>query len=152
MQVVRAGWGKIHFLVDGVVRLGTYIFKAVALGAKAILVNSTMNFWHFPTLKYVLLFSWAKFFPYCHMTGEYYISEVRGPIMAKKWFFGRPLLLHMSALLLLYVLILRLLIFVVSLHWCRLGGQSCMDWQQRENMGFHESLKCWRTSLVSRGK
>lgn len=39
-QVVHAVGGKIPVLFDGGIRRGTDIFKALALGAKAVLVRS----------------------------------------------------------------------------------------------------------------
>ncbi|KAH7866508.1 hypothetical protein Vadar_021293 [Vaccinium darrowii] len=42
-EVVRAVLGKIPVLIDGGVRRGTDIFKALALGAQAVLVNS--DYW-----------------------------------------------------------------------------------------------------------
>lgn len=38
-QVVHAAQGKVPIFFDGGVRRGTDIFKALALGAKAVLVN-----------------------------------------------------------------------------------------------------------------
>lgn len=38
VQVVHAVGGKIPVLIDGGVRRGTDVFKAVALGARAVLV------------------------------------------------------------------------------------------------------------------
>ena len=40
MQVVHATKGKIPVLLDGGVRRGTDVFKALALGAQAVLVSS----------------------------------------------------------------------------------------------------------------
>lgn len=40
MQVVHAVKGKIPVLLDGGVRRGTDVFKALALGAQAVLVSS----------------------------------------------------------------------------------------------------------------
>lgn len=55
MQVVRAVGGKIPVLIDGGVRRGTDIFKALALGAQAVLVNSDYEVLTLLTCQYVLL-------------------------------------------------------------------------------------------------
>ncbi|KAE9467968.1 hypothetical protein C3L33_00099, partial [Rhododendron williamsianum] len=55
MQVVRAVGGKIPVLIDGGVRRGTDIFKALALGAQAVLVNSDSEVLTLLTCQYVLL-------------------------------------------------------------------------------------------------
>lgn len=44
-QVVHAVQGKVPVFFDGGVRRGTDIFKALALGAKAVLVNLFENFY-----------------------------------------------------------------------------------------------------------
>lgn len=54
MQVVRAVGGKIPVLIDGGVRRGTDIFKALALGARAVLVNADSEVLTLLTCQYSL--------------------------------------------------------------------------------------------------
>lgn len=44
MQVVHAVGGKVPVLLDGGVRRGTDVFKALALGARAVLVSTFPHF------------------------------------------------------------------------------------------------------------
>jgi thiazole synthase ThiGH ThiG subunit len=43
LQVVHAVGGKAPVLLDGGERRGTDVFKALALGAQAVLVNSSLH-------------------------------------------------------------------------------------------------------------
>jgi hypothetical protein len=43
LQVVHAVGGKVPVLFDGGVRRGTDVFKALALGAQAVLVSSSLH-------------------------------------------------------------------------------------------------------------
>lgn len=80
MQVVRAVGGKIPVLIDGGVRRGTDIFKALALGAQAVLVNSDSEVLTLLTCQYVLLLFCKVLCFMLHYTVLYLI----GTIMAGK--------------------------------------------------------------------
>lgn len=114
MQVVRAVGGKIPVLIDGGVRRGTDIFKALALGAQAVLVNSDYEVLTLLTCQYVLLLFCKVLCFMLHHTVLYLIGTIMaGKIKLIVW---KTIVAPLSVIWVLYLLLGPFLILFLLSH------------------------------------